>query len=109
MDQAAAQARVKQLVEMAMRAPETEEGRSAAIAAWKLVRQSGLLLIRSDELVTFVTQPQSAPAPTTKKRRRNKKPAEILDAATEGVVTTVNAATRVASSLTAFRDAIRGR
>ena len=108
MDQAAAQARVKQLVEMAMRAPETEEGRNAAIAAWKLVRQSGLLLIRSDELVTFVTQPL-APAPATKKRRRSKKPAEILDAATEGVVTTVNAATRVASSLTAFRDAIRGR
>ena len=110
MDQAAAQARVKQLVEMAMRAPDTEEGRSAAIAAWKLVRQSGLLLVRLDEMITFVTPPAPlATVPATKKRRRTKKTTEIIDAAAEGVVTTVSAATRVASSIHAFHNAVRGR
>lgn len=106
MDQAAAQVRVKQLVEMALRAPESEEGRTAAIAAWKLAHQAGLLILRTDQLVTFITP---AEPPVTKKKRRNKKPAEILDAATDGIVTTVNAASRVASSINMFRDIVRGR
>lgn len=103
MDQAAAQARVKQLVELAIRSPSTEEGRSAAVAAWKLVRESGLLVIRLDELATFVTPP---PAPA-KKPRRSRKPAEVLEAATTGVVTTIDAAGRVVSSWNGLRDVLR--
>lgn len=106
MDQAAAQARVKQLVELAMREPHSEEGRSAAVAAWKLTREFGLLIVRSDELVTFVTAPAPQEVPPAKKRRK-RKPSEVLGVATDGIVTTIDAAGRVVSSLNGLRDALR--
>lgn len=108
MDQAATQARVKQLVELAIRNPLSEEGRSAAVAAWKLVHQSGLLVMRTDEIVSFVIPPTAPTTTEPKKKRRARKPSEILDTTTKGIVTTVDAASRVVTSLNGLRDVLRG-
>jgi hypothetical protein len=118
MDQAAAQKRVRQLVEMALRAPDSQEGRTAAIAAWKLVRDQGLLIVRTEELVSFTiaASPPPAdarsvtnPAAPAKKKRSKKKPVEIVAEVTQGVVTTLDAATTIASSLNGLRKAVQGR
>lgn len=57
------QQRVQQLIELAYRSsPESAEGRNAAVAACRLIREHGLLVIRPEELVTIV-HPTAAQQP----------------------------------------------
>lgn len=67
------QSQVLKLVEIATRAPESEEGRTAAVLACRLIRHHGFFIVRSDELVTFVTEAPAAPAPVTPPKRTRKR------------------------------------
>lgn len=118
-DLALIQQRIQKLIVLALESPETQEGRNAALAACRLIRDSGLLIVRPDELVTFVTnspQPSSAqpsaisPQPKTKKsrkKREKKSVTEIVSDTASGIVTTVNAAGQIVQSYNNFRDAFR--
>ena len=118
MDLAETQLRISRLIELALRSPSAEEGRSAAVAACRLIRESGLLIVRPDELVTFVTGEAgqqvsgSAGQPETKtkakrKRRAKRDLSEVISEGTEGFVTAVDAAGRIVSTVNNFRQAFR--
>ena len=114
-DLPAIQLRVSKLIELALRSPAAEEGRNAALAACRLIRDSGLLIVRPDELVTFVTKSEqpvsgSVHQPETKKTRKKrakKSVSEIVMEGTDGFVTAVDAAGRIVSSVNSFRSAVR--
>lgn len=113
-DLAHIQQRVQKLIVLALQSPEAEEGRNAALAACRLIRDAGLLIVRPDELVTFVTSSPQLSAisnqPETKKSRKKrakKSVSEIVMEGTDGFVTAVDAAGRIVSSVNGLRDAFR--
>lgn len=113
-DLPAIQLRVSKLIELALRSPAAEEGRNAALAACRLIRDSGLLIVRPDELVTFVTRSDQPSANSSQpeakkkaKKRAKKSVSEIVMEGTDGFVTAVDAAGRIVSSVNTFRNVIR--
>lgn len=105
------QQRVGHLQERALRDPEGAEGRTAAVAALRLIREHGLLILRPEQLATFVLAPPP-PSPPAKRPRRTKprRPIpEVVNEAANGITTTLDAAGRVASSVNAFASIFGGR
>lgn len=114
MDIAEAQQKVLKLVRLAASAGESEEGRTAASTACRLIAEHGLLIMKPSDLVQVPLVPTPAPAPaesTTRKRRKRpsaKAVRETMTAAAETATTALDAASRVASAVNGFRNAIRG-
>lgn len=108
-DPADAQRRAQGLIELANRSTDEEERRTAAVAACRLIKQGGLLIAKPTDFVTFVGAPAAAstkgPLTPEAKRARRKK---TVEAATEAVVDTVGAASRIVSSVKGFQDALNG-
>lgn len=118
-----AQQRVHQLVTLADRSPpDSQEARNAALAALKLIREYGLLIIRPDEIVTFAPALAPSPpivtppAPRKRKAARSPKkpPAQVVNETavmvtnTADVVTSaIDAGSRVAASFNGLVNALR--
>ena len=106
------------LVRLAASAPDSEEGRTAAATACKLIAEHGLLIMKPMDLVQapFIppTLPTPAPAsdatPTKKRRKRANAKAirETMSTAAETASTALEAGSRVARAFNGLRDAIRG-
>ena len=92
------QQRVQQLIELSYRsATDSAEGRNAAVAACRLIREHGLLVIRPEELVTIVHPtaaaaplprhdtiadiPEPRPAGSRKRKRRERAPRPVAEVA----------------------------
>ena len=108
-----AQRKILHLVEVATRAPDTEEGRSAAVLACRMIRHHGLLILRPDEMITFVVAPPPpAPAPivvetVTKSGRKRRRRADQQESARPFDEIVSSAAGELLSG--ALRNVFRGR
>lgn len=110
-----AQQRVLKLVRLAASAPDSEEARTAAAMACRLIAEHGLLIMKPGDLVQepFVQPPApTAPASSTSKKRRKRVNAKAIQEgvaeAAETASSVLNAAGRVATAVGGFRNAIRG-
>ena len=101
------QQRVETLTDIALREPDSNEGRTAAVKALSLIREHGLLVVRRDELVTFVVAPSAAPLTKPKRTRSRRKVAEVVTETADGITTTLDAASRVAASVNSFVSVFR--
>ena len=114
--QAAAQKKVQGLIQTANDPAASEHERNnAARAACALIPRAELLIAKPDDYVTFVAAPApqapvaqtpsspQAAAPAGRRRRRT------IDVAADAVVTTVDAAGRIVSSVKGLQDTLRGR
>ena len=113
MDIGEAQQKVLKLVRLAASAPDSEEARTAASMACRLIAEHGLLIMKPSDLVQM---PSPAPPPPTEaapmKKRRKRPDAkairETMTTAAETATTALDAAGRVAKAVNGFRNAIRG-
>ena len=109
-----AQQKVLKLVRLAASAPDSEEARTAASMACRLIADHGLLIMKPSDLVQVPFVPPPAPASETaapKKRRKRpnaKAIRETMTTAAETATTALDAAGRVAKAVNGFRNAIRG-
>lgn len=107
MDLEAAQEKALRLIVVAANKPNTEEGRTAAVLACCLIRDHGLMVVKASE----VPASQNLVA-KSRRKRRPPNPEQIANGArvaAETIVTTVHAATQIASAVNGFRDILRGR
>ena len=117
MDIGEAQQKVLKLVRLAASAPDSEEARTAASMACRLIAEHGLLIMKPSDLVQapFVPAPavptpaSDALAPKKRRKRPNAKAIrETMTTAAETATTALDAAGRVAKAVNGFRNAIRG-
>ena len=115
MDIAQAQQRAYRLITLATDQPNTPEGQNAAMAACRLIRESGLLISKPADIFSAPAPlPAATPPPATSAKRRRKRPnakaiAEDAVAAADTVVSAVDAAGRVVSAFNGFSQVLRGR
>lgn len=108
MDKAQAQERVYRLVTLATDQPDTPEGQNAAMAACRLIREEGLLIMTPADLL-----PQNhalSPSPSTKKKRKRpnaKAIAQEAASAADTLVTGLDAAGRVVAAFNGFSQVLR--
>lgn len=100
------------LINLAAANPDSEEGRSAAAKAAKIMRAYGLLIVRPSDLAPTVQAPTlvslpPVPPPAPKPKRRRPSKQEINEAA-ETTVTVINSAGQIVSALNGFRSVLRG-
>ena len=97
---------IQDLLELAVRSPHgDEEGRNAAMAVCRMIRQHALLIVRPDELVTFIVpspaRPESARSIRKREARATRERArpigEIVESAAEEI------------AVRTVRDIFRGR
>ena len=110
-----AQQKVLKLVRLAASAPDSEEARTAASMACRLIAEHGLLIMKPSDLVQVPFAPPPTPAAeeaTPKKQRRKRPNAKEIQAtmatAAETATSALDAAGRVAKAVNGFRNAIRG-
>lgn len=113
MDITEAQQKVLKLVRLAASAPDSEEARTAASMACRLIAEHGLLVMKPSDLVQVPFDVAAPPMPvaTSKKRRKRVNAKAIQDTvstAAETASTVLGAAGRVATAVGDFRNAIRG-
>ena len=114
MDIAEAQQKVLKLVRLAASAPDSEEARTAASMACRLIAEHGLLIMKPSDLVQMpAPAPLPTPAEAAPSKKRRKRPdakaiRETMTTAAETATTALDAAGRVAKAVNGFRNAIRG-
>ena len=108
-----AQEKVLKLLRLAASAPDSEEARTAASTACRLITEHGLLVMTPGDLVRMSTPIALPPAEATPAKKRRKRPdakaiQETVTTAAETATTALDAAGRVAKAVNGFRNAIRG-
>lgn len=117
MDIHEAQQKVLKLLRLAAGAPSSEEGRTAASMACRLIAEHGLLVMKPSDLVQTSLDASLTPAAaraSSEKKPRRKRPSakeirETVSTVADTAATAIDAAGRIVSAVNGFRNIATGR
>lgn len=110
MDVSEAQQKALKLLRLAAGAPDSEEGRTAAAKACRLINEHGLLVMTPSDLVTHTNYNVEKAAEPKKRRPRPsaKEIRETVETVTDTAATAIDAMGRIVSAVNGFRQVARG-